>query len=44
MIEKAWHRKASAVYTIQAAIASVHAHASSASATDWNRIVGCTTF
>ena len=40
LLEKALHLKRAAQYQIQAAIAAVHANASTAQATDWNEIAG----
>jgi len=39
-VERALARRRFGPYTLQAAIAGVHAEASSAAATDWNEIVG----
>jgi RNA polymerase sigma-70 factor (ECF subfamily) len=39
-VERAWSSRRVGPYTLQAAIAAVHARASDASATDWARIVG----
>jgi RNA polymerase sigma-70 factor (ECF subfamily) len=40
LVERALASQQVGPYTIQAAIAAVHAHASSTAATDWNQIVG----
>lgn len=40
LVERALASQQVGPYTIQAAIASVHAHAPSSAATDWNQIVG----
>ena len=40
LVERAWSSRQFGSYTVQAAIAAVHAEASDAAATDWARIVG----
>jgi len=40
LVERAWSSRRFGAYTVQAAIAAVHAEASDAAATDWARIVG----
>jgi len=40
MLQRAWSSRRVGPYTVQAAIASVHARATSAAATDWNAMVG----
>src|SRR6267154_5159594 len=40
LVERAWSSRRFGAYTVQAAIAAVHAEASDAAGTDWARIVG----
>jgi len=40
LVERAWSSRRIGPYTLQAAIAAVHAEAPDAAATDWDRIVG----